>query len=67
MTDIMRRHPRELSEFEQDQIERIKDLGERLWEEYERSLHHVADGRAIAIAKTHLETSVLWAVKGVSA
>ncbi len=53
---------------QEDRVEKIKEAAAVLWDAIDRvSIEPGANGmRYIALAKTSLEESVMWAVKGVS-
>lgn len=64
--NVMRRKQRALTDREKEQIQQIKDMG-TIFHDYLTSLAPVCgDSRELAIAKTKLEESVMWAVKHVS-
>lgn len=58
---------RSLSEQEIETIRLVKDYAGQLYVQLENALLLGADPRCIATAKTNLEQSVMWAVKGITA
>jgi hypothetical protein len=70
MTDTFRKAYRQLSEFEQELVEQIKDEAVR----FEILLDSIPKGggitpgkaRYIALARTALEETVMWATKAVT-
>lgn len=67
MQNIFRPQYRELSEDEKSRVEAIKNKAQELLEliDFPREQQHPA-GRHISLAKTSLEESVMWAVKGIT-
>lgn len=63
-------HPvfRELNANQKDAIAAIKDTAAKLYAMYDRALTEDAANapREIALGKTKLEESVMWAVKGIT-
>ena len=69
MSDTFRKEYKPLSEEQKTQMAEIKDKAEEL----EELLNGVLDpeerserARCVAVAKTNLETAIMWAVKGVT-
>ena len=62
MSNIFRPVYRELSPREKDMVEMIKAYAADLNEVYERG----PANRELALARTKLEESVMWAVKGIT-
>lgn len=67
--DTFRKEYKPLSDEQKAQMEAIKDAAERV----EGLLNGVLDpnerserARCIAVAKTQLETAIMWAIKGVT-
>lgn len=70
MSDAFRKEYKPLTEDQKAQMQAIKDQAEQL----EGLLNGVLDpnerserARCIAVAKTQLETAIMWAIKGVTA
>lgn len=65
--DPFRMEYKTLSEEEMLAISLIKTVAQELWQHYESAMTKLgADPRSISTAKTHLETSVMWATKGIT-
>lgn len=67
--NIFRKEYRPLSDEEKVKLEKIKDKAQELLDIYQdNSIRPFSadEARAVAIAKTKLEESVMWAVKGVT-
>lgn len=63
MSDVFRKDNRQsLDEMRAQLIQKIKIKAEELYELFEYEA-----GREMAIAKTKLEESIMWAVKGITA
>ncbi len=65
MTDTFRKEYKPLSDFQKERMKEIKDIAESL----EIAIGVCTDsnnGREMAVAKTNLETSIMWAVKGIT-
>lgn len=60
---VFRQEYRELTEEEKQRVLDIKTKAEELYELFDAS----TSPREMALAKTKLEESVMWAVKGVTA
>jgi hypothetical protein len=71
-TKVMRPQYRELLEAEKGAIDNIKRLAGELYDVYEAAMAELAQeqppamAREIAVAKTKLEESVMWGVKGIT-
>lgn len=66
MADVFHKQYRQLDATEQKRITEIKDGAQALYDVFDASLLTGADPRAIAMAKTNLEQSVMWAVKAIT-
>lgn len=68
VVNVFRPEYRELSLEESDLVSRIKDKAQELYFLIESSIQESPSpkGREIALAKTKLEESVMWAVKGIT-
>jgi hypothetical protein len=65
MSDPFRTQYRELSEGEKQTLASLKEKASELYDIFEQvNTPHI--GREIAVAKTKLEESVMWAVKGIT-
>lgn len=62
---IFRKEYRENTEQEKADIEAVKDKAQELYDLIDK-YHNPDTGREAAIAKTKLEESVMWAVKGIT-
>lgn len=65
MQDTFRKEYKPLSEGQKMQMEAVKSCAEEL----ERIINECVtpeNGREIAVAKTQLETAIMWAVKGIT-
>lgn len=53
---------------QEQKVENIKQLAGMLWQEFDEILHEEGSEapRLISLAKTHLESSVMWGVKACS-
>lgn len=60
--NIMRHQYRVLDEFEEQQMQTIKDMGLNFYEQ----LDQVGDSRELSLAKTKIEEAVMWAVKHIT-
>ena len=60
---VFRKEYRELTEDEKAHVENVKTAAEELYAHIEA----MPDGREKSVAKTKLEESVMWAVKGITA
>ena len=65
MEDTFRKQSRRLSENQIAYVELFKEKAQELLNEYNNTSVHV-DVRYIALAKTALESSVMWAVKAIT-
>lgn len=64
MTDIFRKEYVPLNDVKKKLISNIKEDAQKLYDSIEASLG--ADARMLALAKTNLEQSVMWAVKAIT-
>ena len=62
-TDPFHAQYRELTDEEKALVASVKDQAAVLYETIEK----IKDGREKSVAKTNLEQSVMWAVKGITA
>jgi hypothetical protein len=60
--NIFRPTYRELGTEEKDQIDGIKDVAQTLWD----LIDTLGPSRESSIAKTKLEESIMWVVKGIT-
>lgn len=70
MLDIFRKEYTPLTDEQKKQMEELKNKGQELFDlmnSYVKPEEHSDRSRCMAIARTHLETSVMYAVKGVTA
>lgn len=65
MSDTFRKTFRELTETEKENMKKIKEAAEFL-EDLFNTVNTPDMGREISLAKTNLEQSVMWAVKGIT-
>ncbi len=68
MSDVFRTKYKPLSDDQKALMAEVKERAKALFDSIEKVKNageFVAD-REMAIAKTHLETSVMWAVKGIT-
>lgn len=65
-TDVFRPQYRELTDQEKQDIARIKVTAQATYDAIETAQSAGADPRACSLAKTNLEQSVMWAVKGIT-
>jgi hypothetical protein len=64
--NVFRPKYRELNEREKQMMEAIKVKAQELWDMFD-DIATPNNGREVALAKTHLEDSVMRAVKGLTA
>ncbi len=71
--DVFRKEDRFVTEEQKYKVREIKLAAERLWLTYQEAMEHLGDaeqyggdGRLMALAKTALEESVMWAVKAIT-
>jgi hypothetical protein len=68
MNDTFRMHPQaDLSDAIQNDILAIKEKAQELLNLYPANMNGVVMNRELSFAKTKLEESVMWAVKGITA
>lgn len=65
MTDTFRKEYKPLSDEKKAQMAEVKEIAEKL-EEKIIECTTADNGREMAVAKTQLETSIMWAVKGIT-
>lgn len=69
MSDVFRGNYRELTEEEKALVMQIKESAQSLYELIAGNPDEATNatkGRALSLAKTKLEESVMWAVKGIT-
>lgn len=69
MTDVFRKNYETLSYDQKTNMDEIKTKAEELWALFEKavpSTERSEKSRCMAIARTNLEQSIMWAVKGVT-
>lgn len=66
MSDVFRKEYKPLTDEQKDAMGRIKDKAEELMASFEDIQSVLADGRQMALAKTNLEQSVMWAIKSLT-
>lgn len=69
MSDVFKRQYRPLSDQEKEFIDNLKHQAEIVYGLIEQSIpkgEHSERTRCLAIAKTELETAIMWAVKGLT-
>ena len=64
MSDVFRKEYKSIDEITKNRIAQIKDDAQRLLNSMDWSVE--ADPRMIALAKTNLEQSVMWAIKAIT-
>ncbi len=64
--DVFRREYRPLTDAQKAALDRIKDRAQELYDDYNIVFEEAASGRAMSLAKTNLEQSVMWAVKAIT-
>ena len=62
MSNVFRPQYRPLSDTEKLKVDRIKDLAQQLYDE----MQSPSLAREMALARTNLEQSVMWAVKSIT-
>lgn len=65
MSDTFRKEYRPLTDSEKESMEKIKIKAEELETLFDE-VNNPNIGREIALAKTKLEESIMWAVKGIT-
>ena len=68
MTDTFRKEYKPLSDKQKEMMELIKDKAESLLFAFNQPEEHEVnvDMRKMAIAKTNLEQSIMWAIKAIT-
>lgn len=61
-TNVFRKEYRQLSDTEKAHLESLKDKAQELYD----LIESVEDSREKSLAKTHLEESIMWAVKKIT-
>jgi len=64
--NVFRQSYRELTTAEKDHANSIKMMAFELLKLFDSNMMPISAGREIACAKTHLEESVMWAIKGLT-
>ncbi len=65
MQDTFRKEYKPLSDDQKEQIKIIKAVAEETEKLFNLATTE-SNGREMAVAKTHLETAIMWAIKGVT-
>lgn len=60
--NVMRHQYRELTGLEKEDMTRVKDLGQEMYD----LLDHIGSSRELSLAKTKVEEAVMWAVKHIT-
>jgi hypothetical protein len=63
VNNVMRHQYRVLSDEEKAQMQELKDKGLEFWE----LLDSIGSSRELSVAKTHIEDSVMWGTKHITA
>jgi hypothetical protein len=67
MTDVFRKEYKPLTEDQKTKMEVIKRIAGQLWDVIDlASTNDQTDKRCLSIAKTELESCVMWATKGIT-
>jgi hypothetical protein len=68
MTDTFRKQYKPLTEDQKSWINSFKDMAQKLHDEFESASYtqNDSDKRMIALAKTNLEQSIMWAIKAIT-
>jgi len=66
MTDTFRREYKQLSDSHKSHMNLIKEYADELLSKIEETESLNPDKRMIALAKTNLEQSVMWAIKAIT-
>jgi len=67
MSDTFRKEYKQLDPLQKDSILMIKEKAEELLDTFESLNANMSiDARSMALAKTNLEQSVMWAVKAIT-
>jgi hypothetical protein len=66
MTDVFRKEYKEMDSKTKEAMEEIKNKAQELYNIIDGQIRS-DNGREIALAKTNLEQSIMWAVKGITA
>lgn len=65
MQDVFRKEYKAISEKQALWMGAIKEKAQELWDMIDES-GDPSNGRMIAVAKTKLETSIMWAIKAIT-
>ena len=63
MENVFRKEYRALDESQKARMNQIKNEAQKLYESFDWA---IGDQRMLAIAKTNLEQSVMWAIKAIT-
>ena len=66
MTDTFRKEYKPLSDSQKHAMNLFKERADELLKEFNNAAPLNPDPRAMAVAKTNLEQSVMWAVKSIT-
>lgn len=69
MSDVFRKQYRELTDSEKVSVEKIKTLAEDLMAEFDKAIpkeERSDRSRYMSLARTELELTIMWAVKGIT-
>ena len=66
MIDTFRKEYRQLSDDEKAYISKFKEQAEILYTQFEDAIFLDPDPRMMALAKTNLEQSIMWAIKAIT-
>lgn len=63
MLDIFKKEYKPLDDSQQSRVNQIKNEAEKLYESFDWA---IGDQRMLALAKTNLEQSIMWAIKAIT-
>lgn len=66
MEDVFRKKYQPLTDIQKIKMEEVNELAEKLYDYISYSCINENNGREISVAKTNLETAIMWAVKGIT-
>jgi len=69
MSDTFRRVYTELNDEQKEHMAKIKDMADQLLEAFNNAVpvdERSERSRCMAVARTNLETTIMWAVKGIT-